>query len=125
LSPGNTFAALAFFNVLKFPLMYLGQVTSSAVQSWVAITRLSKYLSRHSTEDEPLADEPLSQPGSLSTSPQCDETTSLRSSTKLDTKVQSEAVEMTDVVDVVHRDRTSDDLVALNGATFSVGRGRV
>eukprot|EP00123_Amoebidium_parasiticum_P018050 comp24080_c0_seq1/m.43365 comp24080_c0_seq1/g.43365 ORF comp24080_c0_seq1/g.43365 comp24080_c0_seq1/m.43365 type:complete len:1444 (-) comp24080_c0_seq1:309-4640(-) len=52
LNAADTFAALAFFNILKFPLMYVGQVATISVQTWVAVGRLSKYLARQSTELE-------------------------------------------------------------------------
>ena len=42
LNAADTFAALAFFNVLKFPLMYVGQVLTTATQAWVATRYVGK-----------------------------------------------------------------------------------
>ena len=45
LQPDDSFSTLAFFNVLKFPLLYLSQLLMILAQVLVAIDRLRKFLS--------------------------------------------------------------------------------
>ena len=44
LTAGNAFAALALFNVLRFPLMQMGTVLSAAAQARVAVQRIETFL---------------------------------------------------------------------------------
>ena len=49
LSAGNAFAALGFFNVLRFPLMNMSVVLSTTIQCMTALTRLTTFLSQPGT----------------------------------------------------------------------------
>ena len=49
LTPGNAFAALSLFNVLRFPLMQMGTVLSAAAQARVAVDRIEKFISKDSS----------------------------------------------------------------------------
>ena len=49
LSAGSAFAALGFFNVLRFPLMNLSNVINAVVQCLTALRRLATFLSAPST----------------------------------------------------------------------------
>eukprot|EP00946_MAST-07B_sp_MAST-7B-sp1_P004980 g4980.t1 len=51
LTPGNAFATLSLFNVLRFPLMQMGTVLSAAAQAKVAVRRIENFISEDEAEN--------------------------------------------------------------------------
>lgn len=49
LTPATAFAALTLFNVLRFPLIQLGEVLSAVIQAKVSVGRLEKFLQQSTT----------------------------------------------------------------------------
>jgi ATP-binding cassette, subfamily C (CFTR/MRP), member 1 len=48
LSAANAFGTLALFNVLRFPLMELGQILSICTQAFIALQRIAKFIQQSS-----------------------------------------------------------------------------
>ena len=49
LSAANAFGMLALFNVLRFPLMELGQILSVCTQAFIALQRIAKFVFQSET----------------------------------------------------------------------------
>ena len=49
LSAANAFGTLALFNVLRFPLMELGQILSVCTQAFIALQRIAKFVFQSET----------------------------------------------------------------------------